>query len=63
MEGSPDQIRSYSDAERRQERVEKAIRDTQALSETIREVVLDPERRNRLRQILIEVEFELQGEQ
>ena len=46
--------------EKHAEFVREAIRDTRLLSETLRHAVLDVDRQTRLRDMLLEVEFELQ---
>ena len=52
-----------SEGERHKELVDEAIRDTRALSETILRAVPNVERQRHLREILINVEFDLQKDQ
>ncbi len=48
--------------ERHQELIAEAIRDTRALSETLRAAIRDPQKQRRLRELLQEIDNELQQE-
>jgi hypothetical protein len=52
-----------SEPEKHDQLVAEAIRDTISLSETLRRAVSNSERRDRLRHLLLEIEFELQAEE
>jgi hypothetical protein len=56
-------FRLLSAAEQHDQLVAEALRDAKALSETLRHAVKDPKRRQLLRDLLAEIEFELQAEQ
>jgi hypothetical protein len=43
--------------------IQEAIRETRALSQTLRRGISNPERQSRLRDMLLEIEFELQKDE
>jgi hypothetical protein len=56
-------FQALPDKEKRAELVQEAIRDTRLLSQTLRHAVSDATRQNKLRDMLLEIEFELQKDE